>query len=214
MMPGPLQKRSLTQAAETYHRAAKVSEQARTYLDSRGLAKGRVWDYQIGYVTEPAVGHEAYRDHLVIPYLTESGVVDLRFRRVDDSKPKYQSLPGSSPRLFNARTILTATQAVVVCEGELDAIAVEVLAGVPAVAYAGTSGWREWFPRVLASVEEVVVVADGDEPGRKAAKAVAKSMDNARVVNLPDEHDSNSYLLKHGADDFLRLIGVANASGG
>jgi DNA primase len=124
---------------------------------------------------------------------------------------KYSYDPGNQQHLYNAQTLIDA-DVVVVTEGELDAISVEQ-AGLPAVAYPGASTWqkmRHW-PHCFDSVREVVVVADGDEPGVKAATTVTESLRRAtaadvRLVLMPPGFDANAFLLAYSESDFLELL--------
>jgi Toprim domain-containing protein len=190
-------------------------------LKGRGFDRSAVERFQLGVVDDPLPEHRHLEGWLVIPYLTVSGPVDLKFRCTEEHVckavhgTKYLYVKGTKPRLFNARTLVHAEGTVVMTEGELDAVAVETMADLPAVAYPGAESWgsakqRHW-PRVFDGVDRIVVVADGDEPGRKAAETVATSLERAVAVRLPDGEDANSFLLQHGAEKFRELIGVQDA---
>ena len=70
-------------------------------------------------------------------------------------------------------------------------------------------------------MDEVIVVADGDQPrdgqtqgvGEIAARQVAKSLRDAlpdvlvTVAVMPVGHDSNSFIKQHGVMDFVEKIG-------
>ncbi len=46
--------------------------------------------FRLGFVANPETGHEIYQGKLAIPYITPSGVIDIRFRSLNnDSGPKY-----------------------------------------------------------------------------------------------------------------------------
>lgn len=184
------------------------------YLAGRGIGHAAK-RYRLGFVADPMPGHEAMKGRLSIPYLTASGVVDIKFRCVEhaDCKaahcPKYLGVEGGGGWLYNARAVLAAQEHVVITEGEFDAMAVSALAGIPAVGYPGTSTWQKskHWPRVFAGLD-VVVVADGDKPGLDAAKLVAKSIEGARVVAMPDGEDANSFLVQRGPDEFRERLGL------
>ncbi len=61
--------------------------------------------FHLGVVDNPSPGHEGYKGKLVIPYITPSGVVDLRFRSIKGEDPKYIGLPGAKTTMFNAQTV-------------------------------------------------------------------------------------------------------------
>lgn len=217
------EQRSLLEAATLrYQRALEeevspFSTSAREYLAERWFDHRARARYRLGYVADPLPGHEPMAGRVSIPYLTPHGVVALKFRCVADHNckeakcPKYMATPGSGARLYNARAILVRADTIAVCEGEFDAMAISMFAGVPTVGYPGADTWKQkatrHWPRVFAGLD-VVVVADGDRPGRDAALAVAESLDSARVVHMPDGEDGNSMIIKDGPEAFRARLGL------
>lgn len=184
-------------------------DEALDYLISRGISREVAVAYGLGFV---GGGQNAGR--LSIPYRTPGGVVALKYRCIihpdhrEIDCQKYLTEPGSGTHLYNAQVLKTA-ELVAVTEGELDAICIDAYCGIPAVAYPGTNTWssRPHFPLCFEGVPDVVVVADGDDVGRKAARKVADSIGpQARVVEMPDGEDTNSWMLQVGADEFKRGI--------
>jgi len=186
------------------------------YLEMRGISKEIADVFRLGCVTEGEFIHR-----LSIPYLTPGGVVGFKYGCVNlshgDHKEeglnckKYLYEPGVKHQLYNAQTLIRATDVVVITEGELDAISVEALCDIPAVGYPGASTWtsngNEYWPLCFEGIPEVIVIADGDQPGKDAAKAVAQSIGNtARVVQLGDGLDANSYIVDRGVYEFLERI--------
>ena len=64
---------------------AENLEQVMPYLSQRGITEQTARMFRLGFVTEPEIGHEPYREKLSIPYLTPTGVVDIRCTIVDGS---------------------------------------------------------------------------------------------------------------------------------
>lgn len=189
----------LTTAAEKY--LGHVGEAAE-YLEGRGLLdEDLLTHFRLGVVAEPLPGHEPFRGRLSIPYITPSGVVNMRFRSLDGSDPKYLSLPGGATNLYNVMALHRPGDMVLVCEGELDAVAASH-AGFLAVGVPGANAWQPHFARLLQDFERVVVVADGDEAGKGLSTVVRKAVEGAEVRLMPDGHDVNSFLLERGADAF------------
>lgn len=203
MIPDQRKQQLLAKAQACYQHVAE----ARDYLESRGVTGRMAQRFLLGYVT-PDID-PTYAGRLSIPYLTPAGVVGIKYRDLSGlSGAKYMSEPGCGTHLFNAPALLEAGPVAVLTEGEFDAVAVTAATGLPAVGYPGTNTWaaqRHW-PACFDHVSEVVVVADGDKPGREAAHKVAGSMSQARVVDLPDGLDANSFLLAEGADALADLI--------
>lgn len=217
--PGAEQRKYLEQATNRYQwtleeSGSAFSTSAWEYLAGRGL-DAHTARYRLGVVADPLPGHEQMVGRVAIPYLTPAGPVDIKFRCIQPHEckevkcPKYRCVEGGGNRLYNARAVLAATEWVVLCEGEFDAMAVSALAGLPAVGYPGTDTWARnaHWPRVFAGLA-VVVVADGDQPGIKAAATVAKTLDPCRVVVMPDGEDANSMILKENPEAFRERLGI------
>lgn len=188
-------RRALTSKAQQY--AANL-DAGLDYLVQRGISREVAHMFQLGVV--PA-GQE-FAGRISIPYITPAGVVQIKYRRTDHSEsPKYVYEAGLGVHLYNAQILITAGDTVVLTEGELDAICVQAYVGLPAVAYPGVDTWRnqEHWPLCFEGVGEVVVLSDGDSVGRESAKRVAESIGvKARVVDLGDGADANSFLLDRG----------------
>jgi DNA primase len=217
------------EAARTYYRQYKGSP-AEEYIKARGLED--VADkFRLGFVGSALTGHEQRKGMLVIPYMRPAGglhgVATIRFRCIADEcvkdengeylaptrkekhhgHGKYLTIPGDMPRLFNTSALITTHPFIVITEGEMDTMAWESV-GMPAIAYQGTSSWRDHFIPALLGFETVYIIADGDKPGIEAAEKLATSLPNAKVIILGDGHDSNSFLHEYGAAALRERIGV------
>jgi DNA primase len=217
------------EAAKAYHQQYKGSP-AEEYITARGL--GEVAErFGLGFVGSALTGHEQKAGSLVLPYLRPAkgphGVATLRFRCIADKcvrdeggnylaptrkenhpgHGKYLSLPGDQPRLFNTKALITDSPYIVITEGEFDAMVWESV-GVPAIAYQGTSTWRDHFLPALLGFGVIYIIADDDKSGIEAAEKLAASLPNAKVIVLGDGHDSNSYLHENGAAALRERIGL------
>lgn len=166
--------------------------------------------FRLGYVDDPFHGHEMYRGMLAIPYVRWSqdhgwSVVSIRFRRIGDEGPKYQTQAGDRPRLYNTMALLKQTPIVAITEGELDAITAQ-LCGIPAVGVPGATSWKPHFREPFLGYREVLILADGDEPGMKFAHAVSKGLHNAKVVPMPPGEDVNSLVINRGKEALLERL--------
>lgn len=199
------QKDSLERAASKYE--ACVDEVA-PYLVERGITKETAHTYRLGYVAEPARGDDEAIGRLSIPYITTTGVVDIRFRAVDAATtPKYLSRSGSAVRLFGVTALLKPGRNIVVTEGEIDCMTVNQI-GVPAVGVPGANGWKPYWRNLFEDYDEVIVLCDGDQAGRDFGKKMAEKIDQAVVIHLPQGEDANSMYVEQGAAALLDLIGA------
>jgi DNA primase len=194
-----LQKDLLGRATEKY--AANIY-QAQAYLESRGIPLEVARLAQLGVVGEPEVGHEAFVGRLSIPYITKTGVVDLRFRSLNPAvEPKYMGLTGAETKMYNVIDIEKANNFIGVCEGELDTITMSGCVGIPCVGVPGANSWKKHYTRLLADFERVFVFADGDQPGTEFARSLARELP-VTIIQLPDGHDVNSMFVQEGAEYF------------
>lgn len=209
-------------------RYAENVDAAADYLSSRGITREVAVEFGLGFVPQG----EEFQGRLSVPYLSPGGVIDIKYRCTNPahgdhkgiSCPKYGKESGLGVHLYNGWALIGNSDRVVLTEGEFDAIAVQSLAGYPAVGYPGVDTWKkqEHWRFCFDSVAEVVVVADGDDPGKQAAERVQESFNRmdllARVVEMPDNdwtdangvvhhgHDANSFLVEYGIPEFRTLI--------
>jgi len=198
-----LQKELLGKATEKYR---ENIYQAEAYLKNRGIPIEIARLAQLGVVEEPEVGHEAYIGRLAIPYITKTGVVDLRFRSLNPAvEPKYMGLTGAETKMYNVLDIEKANNFIGVCEGELDTITMSGCVGIPCIGVPGANSWKKHYTRLLADFERVFVFADGDQPGTEFARSLARELP-VTIVQLPDGHDVNSMFVQEGANYFHNKI--------
>ena len=209
VMPPGNRRAEMSARAKTYASNLSLAE---PYLLSRGISRQAGEMFELGYVTQ---GQHAGR--LSIPYLTPAGVVLIKYRCTEDHDckmsdcRKYLYDAGTSLRLYNAQVLISTSDTVILTEGELDAICVQAYLGIPAVAYPGVGSWKaqKHYRLCFEGVSEVIVVADGDKPGRDSAAEIAESIGiTARVVNMPESFDSNQFIHENGAGAFLERLSV------
>ena len=197
------QRESLTRAAKYYHSALHEAEE---YLAGRGITLEAATRARLGVVLEPLTGHEAYINRLAIPYLTRSGVVDVRFRSLDLSEPKYMGMAGASTHLYNVGALFRASSYICICEGEIDAITLDFVCDIPAVGVPGVNNWKKHYTRLLADFDKVFLFADGDNAGSDFGKSLSRELGNLVVVQMPEGEDVNSMYRLHGSEYFKNKI--------
>ena len=183
---------------------------AQDYLASRGIPLEVARLARLGVVAEPEVGHEQYQGRLSIPYVTKTGVVDLRFRSLNPAvEPKYMGLTGAETKMYNVLDIDKAGDFIGVCEGELDTITLSHCVGIPCIGVPGANSWKKHYTRLLADFERVFIFADGDQPGTEFARSLARELP-VTIVQLPEGQDVNSMYVQEGSDYFhqkMDLVG-------
>lgn len=206
MKHGHLQKELLGKATKKY---AESIHLASDYLASRGISQEVARLASLGVVSEPEVGHEQYSGRLAIPYVTKTGVVDLRFRSLNPAvEPKYMGMTGAETRMYNVLDIEQAGDFIGVCEGELDTITLSHCVGISCIGVPGANSWKKHYTRLLADFERVFVFADGDQAGTEFARSLARELP-VTIVQLQEGEDVNSLYVKHGAGYLKDKAGIA-----
>ena len=203
MKQSVLQKELLGKATEKY---AENIYQAEDYLKQRGIPLEVARLARLGVVVEPETGHEAFVGRLSIPYITKSGVVDLRFRSLNPAvEPKYMGLTGAETKMYNVLDVERAGDFIGVCEGELDTLTMSACIGIPCIGVPGANSWKKHYTRLLADFERVFVFADGDQPGTEFARSLARELP-VTIVQLPDGEDVNSVYVSEGPEYLLAKV--------
>ena len=198
------QKNFLLQATQRY--AAKI-ELAEQYLLSRQLSVEEARVFHLGVVEDPLPGHEAYTGRLAIPYITPSGVVDIRFRGIHNEDPKYMGLVGAKTTMFNTQACFVADKYICVTEGEFDCIMMTVKTMHPTIGIPGANNWKPHYAKILDDFDTVIVLADGDAAGLEFGKKISRELGNVNIVSMPEGEDVNSVMIKRGSDWIDERIG-------
>ena len=191
------QRKFLLQATQRY---ATTIEIAADYLSSRHLSVEEAETFHLGVVVDPLPGHEPYRGRLAIPYITPSGVVDIRFRSLHGEDPKYMGLVGAETTMFNTQALFAADKYICVTEGEFDCIMMSVKTQHPTVGIPGANNWKKHYAKILDDFDTVIVLADGDAPGLEFGKKISRELGNVNIISMPDGEDVNSMMISKGSE--------------
>lgn len=213
MQPSSERRRSLEEAVQRFERS---QTKLLPSLAGRGLAAVAAERFRLGYVEPNDLDAKRYWHRLAIPYLTPTGVVQIRYRCLsdhnhnDENCPKYLGDTGAEVTLYNAQAVLESPRVLFITEGEMDAVAITTLAGHAAVGIPGAQAWgkHRFWARCFVGFERLILAADGDDAGEQLARAITKDLPEVSVVRLPDGDDANSVLARD-VDEFLDRCGLA-----
>ena len=194
----------------------QLSDEQRAYLARERMIFAEVTDhYQVG------VDKRGGASRVTIPILDEDGAVrDIRRwlppeRRANGSSKILHWEEGrGAPRLFPQDQL--AHQELVLCEGELDALAL-VSHGVAAITVTG--GVSTW-PNELSELfygKVVTILLDNDDAGRagteKRAESLTRNNATAKVPkwpeDRPDKWDATDELKQHGPESLHQILDAA-----
>ncbi len=191
------QRQFLLQATQRY---GGTIELAAEYLSSRHLSVEEANIFHLGVVEDPLPGHEPYKGRLAIPYITPSGVVDIRFRAMHNEDPKYMGLVGAKTTMFNTKACFVADKYICVTEGEFDCIMMGVKTQHPTIGIPGANNWKPHYAKILDDFEIVIVLADGDAAGLEFGKKISRELGNVNIISMPEGEDVNSMMVKRGSE--------------
>jgi DNA primase len=218
LVPSSSSRKLLERATREYEQALDGSV-ADLYLKNRSLTNETAKRFRLGYVENPLPGHEAYGGRLAIPYLTASGVVDIRFKSVpsdgDPTRPvvgaKILALPGATLRPYNTLALSRHEQFVCITEGEPDTWTTD-MAGIPVVGFPGVKSWQKLFWRMFR-FRRVAILAQRDDSGQgeKFSTLLAEQIPGAVIIPMPEGHDVNSYVMQEGIEALRRKVGLSGS---
>jgi KaiC/GvpD/RAD55 family RecA-like ATPase/5S rRNA maturation endonuclease (ribonuclease M5) len=202
-----------------------------TYLKSRGFEEGTIREWRLGAkLVRGGDDGKIVEQYICIPVLDEANVpVNARFRSVPGKclhcdgagcrrcggggkvKKVYKRSPGRPTTLFGVATLTKdPSQEVIICEGELDVIAMAQY-GYSKNIVSGTGGAGTWADEWLDALEpykSYVLVYDADEAGNKGAKNVADKLGRDRCSRATLPHKDPSKCLEEGclAEDMASAL--------
>lgn len=215
-LPSNDTKKLLEASTEHYQDVLSTSELGLTYLKMRGLTSETIHSFRLGLVENPLPesGHDFMMGRISIPYITQTGVVQIRFRAVPftglpgdpEPSPKMKGEPGIHTTIYNAIQLVQDTEIVCVCEGEFDTISA-VQAGLPAIGIPGAQSWQAVYARALR-YRKVIILADNDDHGEgmKFAEKVQSDVRGARIKRMPEGMDVNNYLVEFGEEKLREFV--------
>lgn len=220
-LPSANMRNYLEQACRTYEENLNGSP-AEKYLLKRGITKEVQTYFRLGFVHEENLspGHERYVGRLAIPYVTPSGIVQIRFRAVPEDgipgnpedSPKYLSESGAPKTFFNPRALGVISDVLAVCEGEIDTMSC-VVAGIQAIGIPGDKGWIPVFARAL-KYRNIVILADNDDKGtgREHGETVQRDVRGSKLILMPSGYDVNKFLVDFGPEALRKKVGIKDDS--
>lgn len=177
-----------TRATECHQ---QLPSHIKQYLSGRCISEPIIYAYKIGY------GDFYGQKWITIPYRgSDRGTIGLKLRidpeLEERSDAKYKWWPaGIEPEIFNFSVLdPKVDDKVVLCEGELDALALtsKNISAVSVPCGAGTfkEEWVRYFPKS----KKICLLYDKDRAGEEGAHKTAHTLGNAGkdvyICNLPD----------------------------
>jgi DNA primase len=203
---------------DVFQKWAEERGYSRRVLVLSGLLKPRDENNPLGEV------YDRFRDRIMFPIHNDVGEVVAFSGRLLESEPdaaKYLNSPETplfrkSKILFGLhrtkRSLIEANCAIV-CEGQIDLIALFEAGITNVVAPQGTAFTHDQARILKRFVSEVVLCFDADSAGRKAAeRSIEALLENdliVRVLEMPVGEDPDSLIRKKGREAFEQRLAAA-----
>ena len=210
LTPATVKKFGLGYAPDTWDSLTKAMKEL-------GYSEGLL--LQAGLVRKGKKGgvYDTFRNRLMFPVFDVRGnVIGFSGRILGDGEPKYMNSPetpvfNKSKNLFGLNLAKkTKLGYIILCEGNVDVVALHQAGFDNAVASLGTSLTPEQARLISRYVSEVVIAYDGDTAGQKAtarAISILEKLDvKVRVLTMNGAKDPDEYIKKFGADSFRKLL--------
>ena len=168
--------------------------------------------------------YDFFRERAMFPIIDERGsVVGFSGRTLINDNRKYVNTP-DTPIYKKSRTLYalnfaknSGSRTMILCEGQMDVIALHRAGFGSAVAACGTALTDEQARKIAHYADEIVLCYDSDAAGQKAARRsidIFNKVDiNVRVLQYEGAKDPDEFIQKFGRDKFAELLsGAGNAT--
>ena len=164
--------------------------------------------------------HDVYNERIMFPLYDVTGKVVGFSGRIykDNGSNKYVNTKETEifkkgETLYHyhiAREECRLSKSVIVMEGFMDVIRASSIGIKNTVALMGTALTKEQINLLKRLSNNIILCLDGDDPGVHAALTNGELLFNngieVKVVEIPDNDDPDSFILKHGKERFQGLI--------
>ena len=157
-----------------------------------------------------------FKNRVMFPIRDAAGrTVGFSGRVTDTSEPKYKNTPETL--IFRKRELLygfdnvlkSGKNYLILCEGQMDVIAMQAAGIRNAAASLGTSLTEEHVSRISEFTDNVILLYDTDAAGKKATEraiGMLKGKVNVYVTNTDPCKDPDEFVRKYGAERLLQRI--------
>lgn len=187
------------------------------YMTKKGYSKEELTTAFLIGKSERGHYYDAFRNRVMFPIIDVSGnVIAFGGRVMDDSKPKYKNTM-DTPIFKKSRNLFALNfaknseeDALILCEGYMDVIALHAAGFTNAVATLGTAITSEQARLMSRYSKKVLVSYDADEAGQKAAQKAIRLLDEVgievSIIKVPGAKDPDEYIKTFGKEKFKDVI--------
>lgn len=192
------------------------------HMQKKGYSKQELVAFGLAATTQKGSIIDKFRNRVIFPVIDlRSNVIAFTGRVLDDSKPKYMNTTDTvvykkSREMYALNFAKNNNDGrLILCEGNMDVIAMHQAGFTNAVAGMGTAFTREQVSLLSRYATELLLCFDNDEAGKKATSAALKTLASSslklRVISLSGGKDADEIIKTKGIDYMRALIeGASN----
>ncbi len=189
----------------------------RDHLRAQGYRDDEAVDAGVCTKSEKGSVYDFFRERVMFPIFDLRGnVIAFSGRTTVGDNRKYLNTR-DTPVFKKSRAIFamniaknTDTRRLILCEGQMDVIAIHQAGFDNAIAACGTALTDEQVRIISQYADEVVLAYDGDGAGQKATRRAIDLFKNTsvqlRVLRIEGAKDPDEYIKAFGADKFRALL--------
>lgn len=209
-----------------YMEKRKISPEVARRFGIGGSGDGLIpYMHRLGYSDDELLGANLidesgepfFRDRIIFPISDMKGIVGFSARLMTgEKKMKYKNTKENAifqkgRVLYNfPRASRSGKNALVICEGQMDVIAMEEAGHMSCVALMGTALTKEHIELIRTFTSKVIFCLDGDAAGQLNAKKNGEELarNGFTVMNicLPEGHDPDEILRNEGREKLNSLL--------
>jgi len=173
--------------------------------------------YLLGHSEKNGRYYDLFRNRIIFPIIDTSGnIIAFGGRVMDDSKPKYLN-SSDTPGFKKSRNLFAlnyaknfCSEALILCEGYMDVIALHAAGFENAVATLGTAITSEQARIMARYTQKVIISYDSDAAGQAAADKAMRLLGevglDVKVLKLDGAKDPDEFIKKFGRDRFASAL--------
>lgn len=173
--------------------------------------------YLLGHSEKNGRYYDLFRNRIIFPIIDTSGnIIAFGGRVMDDSKPKYLN-SSDTPGFKKSRNLFAlnyaknfCSEALILCEGYMDVIALHAAGFENAVATLGTAITSEQARIMARYTQKVIISYDSDAAGQNAADKAMRLLGevglDVKVLKLDGAKDPDEFIKKFGRDRFAMAL--------
>lgn len=173
--------------------------QGTDYFKSRGLSRGTIDRFNLGYMPTYKDSEKERTPRVIIP--TSPYSYQARATNTDEASKKYRK--GGRSHIFNIDALYQKEKPVIVVEGEFDAMSIYEVGG-QAIALGSTSGKEQLIKHLEEKPPEcpyIVLALDSDEAGEKCRDYLLQELKRLKIERYATAlygecKDANELLVK------------------